>query len=312
MASRHMIRNVARPVLSKRINRLLRFLPGAALCIPSAVHDARVATRRLREALPVLARSKKGKRLLKAVRKITRALGPVRELDVSLTTLAEFGASRAVSRDSIARVRTAITEERRPLCERLPKRLDRLDIKTLGQAVTDQATRPLTTTGTRELFTRVDGRCARRAVRLRAAIEEAAGIYLPDRLHAVRIGVKKLRYAVELGQDLRNARRAGRPTSRSESGKATSAHLRILQQTQDRLGRMNELEVLIARMRTLQGTSTVTGLRVSADVDDLIRRLENECRVLHGQYMAARENLLTVCDRVEASNRKHQRISAKG
>ena len=34
--------------------------------------------------------------------------------------------------------------------------------------------------------------------RLRAAIENAAGIYLPDRLHEVRIAVKKLRYALEL------------------------------------------------------------------------------------------------------------------
>ena len=308
-----MTRNVARPVLSQRINRLLRFLPGAALCVPGAVHDARVATRRLREALPVVARGKKGKALLKAVRKITRALGPVRELDVALTTLAEFGASRAISRDSITRVKAAIAEERQPLCDRLPKRLERQDIKTLGQRVTDQATVPLTAVETRALFTKVDERCARRAVRLRAAIEDAAGIYLPDRLHAVRIGVKKLRYAVELSQDLRNARRAprtpGTPRT-SGSGKAASTRLRILRQTQDLLGRMNELEVLIARMRALQGTSTVTGLSVSADLDDLVRRIENECRVLHGQYMASRENLLMVCDHAEASKRKYQRVSA--
>jgi CHAD domain-containing protein len=305
-----MTRNVTRPVLSQRINRLLRFLPGAALCVPAAVHDARVATRRLREALPVAARGKKGKALLKAVRKITRALGPLRELDVALTTLAEFGSARGVSRDSIARVKAAISEERRPLCDRLPKRLERHDIKTLGQRVTDQATLPLTTAETRALFTKVDERCARRAVRLRAAIEDAAGIYLPDRLHAVRIGVKKLRYAMELSQDLRNARRTLRTTRASGSARAMSARLRLLRQTQDLLGRMNELEVLIARMRALQGTPTVTGLRVSADLDDLVRRLENECRVLHGQYMAAREHLLMVCDHAEASNRKQRRVSS--
>ena len=62
-----MTRNVARPVLSQRINRLLRFLPGAALCVPAAVHDARVATRRLREALPVVARGRKGKALFSAI-----------------------------------------------------------------------------------------------------------------------------------------------------------------------------------------------------------------------------------------------------
>lgn len=303
-----MTRNVSRPVLLQRINRLLRFLPGAALCVSGSVHDARVASRRLREALPVMAHGRKGKSLLKAARNVTRALGPVRELDVALTTLAEFGASRDVSRDSIARVRTAIGDERAPLCARLPKRLARCDIKGLGQRVVDQAAAPLTALETRALLSQVDERCARRAERLRVAIDGAAGIYLPDRLHDVRIRLKKLRYAMELALDLRNARRTTRPARTSPSGKADAARLRTLRQVQEVLGRMNELEVLIARMRALQGTSTVTGLRVSADLDHLVRRLENECRVLHGQYMAARGNVLAVCEHAEVTSRKRDRV----
>ena len=45
-------------------------------------------------------------------------------------------------------------------------------------------------------------RAARRAQRLGAAIENAAGLYLPDRLHQVRIAVKKLRYTLELDRSV--------------------------------------------------------------------------------------------------------------
>ena len=49
------------------------------------MHRARVATRRLREALPVLDGERRGlRRLRKDLRALTRALGPVRELDVTL------------------------------------------------------------------------------------------------------------------------------------------------------------------------------------------------------------------------------------
>ena len=78
-------------------------------------------------------------------------------------------------------------------------------------------------------------RAARRAEGLRAAIENAAGIYLPDRLHEVRIAVKKLRYALEIARDL--------------SGSRATARIRTLKRVQDLLGRMHDLEMLIARTR---------------------------------------------------------------
>ena len=295
-----MTRNISRPILLQRINRVLRFLPAAALCVPAAVHDARVATRRLREALPVVAPGKKGRVLLKAARGVTRALGPIRELDVALGTLTEFG-SKGVSRDSITPVRAAISGERQQLCARLQRRLDRHDVRGLSVRVIDQSSVPLTTQAAQALVADVEARCGRRAVRLRDAIEHAAGIYVPDRLHEVRIRVKKFRYAMELARDLRSARRTARRARASVSSRSEAGRLRTLRQTQELMGRMNDLEVLTARMRALQGTSMVTGLRVSADLDELVRRLENECRVLHGKYMAARGDLLGVCDYAEAA-----------
>ena len=54
----------------------------------------------------------------------------------------------------------------------------------------------------------VDAQVANRASRLSAAIADAGAMYLPERLHAVRIAMKKLRYA------LRTVDRAGRRKER--------------------------------------------------------------------------------------------------
>jgi hypothetical protein len=71
---------------------------------------------------------------------------------------------------------------------------------------------------------------------------------------------------------------------------------------------MHDLEMLAARVRALQGTARVTGLQVSADLDQLIRRLEHECRDLHGRYMASRRRLLAVCGAAEALSRRHRPV----
>jgi CHAD domain-containing protein len=129
-------------------------------------------------------------------------------------------------------------------------------------------------------------RAARRAEHLRAAIDNAAGIYLPDRLHEVRIAVKKLRYAMEIAREL--------------SGSRAVAKILTLKRSQELLGRMHDLEVLIARTRAVQGSASAPSLRLSAELDQLVRRLETECRQLHGQYMAGRASLLAICDHVTA------------
>jgi CHAD domain-containing protein len=119
---------------------------------------------------------------------------------------------------------------------------------------------------------------------------------LPDRLHEIRIAVKKLRYTLELG-----AGDTRRPSVRN------AARIRMLKSVQDLLGRMHDLEVLIARTRSIQSSPGASTLKVSAELDQLVRRLETECRQLHGQYVATRPSLLTLCNRLIASGKPHQR-----
>jgi CHAD domain-containing protein len=147
----------------------------------------------------------------------------------------------------------------------------------------------------RKRVEQADARAARRADDVRAAIDNAAGIYLADRLHAVRIAVKKLRYAMEIARELRASR--------------ALARLRTLKRVQDLLGHIHDLEVLIARTRALQGTATVRDLKLSGELDRLVRFLEMECRRLHVRYMNERKALLAICDHVTATAEQH-RVSA--
>jgi hypothetical protein len=71
-----------------------------------------------------------------------------------------------------------------------------------------------------------------------------------------------------------------------------------LKRAQDTLGRMHDLEVLIARTRAVQGSPSAPNLRLSGDLDRLVRRLETECRQLHGHYMTLRASVLAICDDV--------------
>ena len=85
------------------------------------------------------------------------------------------------------------------------------------------------------------------------------------------------------------------------------ARIRQLKSVQDMLGRMHDLEVLIARTRSIQSSPGASTLKVSADLDRLVRRLETECRQLHGHYMAARPALVQLCHRLMAASARKTR-----
>jgi CHAD domain-containing protein len=288
-------------LLRQRLAALSRALPAAQRGDVRSIHRARVATRRLREALPLVAVRAKGRRIERVVQRITRALGPVRELDVALIGLGEIAASGAVPAPAIAPLRAVIGEERQRLHTEMQRRLRGVDLGRLKKhaLAAERGELPRKRRGhppdSRRLVA-AEKRAARRAGALREAIEDAAGIYLPDRLHAVRIKVKKLRYATELSRELSRSRAV--------------AVVRTLKQAQDLLGRMHDLEILIARTRAMQGSSSAANLRLSADLDILVRRLETECRLLHGRYMAMRRALLAACDRTEAAVVRRAAISA--
>jgi len=276
-------------LIRQRLTALTRALPAARQGDAESLHQARVATRRLRETLPLVASGARQKKLDRRVRTLTRALGPVRELDVALQILDELSESGDMPRAAVTRLRQAVRAERQALHDEMLRRVEGVDVEKLRKralaAARKTALKARSAGPAGDVAART--RAVRRAEALRAAIESAAALYLPDRLHDVRIAVKKLRYALEVSGTMSRSRAQGR--------------LRTLKKAQDLLGRMHDLEVLIARTRGVQGSRRAPSLELSGDLDRIVRHLENECRQLHAHYITLRKTLLDVCDQVMAT-----------
>jgi len=108
-------------LLRQRLLSLLDALPAAASGDMTSVHRARVASRRLRELLPVLAEAADSDALDRAgkqVRRITQALGPIRELDVALGHLEEMGPRAGVSENAVAAIRPTSRTSGRSIARR--------------------------------------------------------------------------------------------------------------------------------------------------------------------------------------------------
>jgi len=276
-------------LLSQRLTTLIDAMPAAQAGDMRSVHQARVATRRLREALPVVGASVSARslaRMRRQVRRMTRALGPVRELDVALAHLDELATSSVISPGALARVRQVIAQER------LARRRDMLEAITPGKL--EKLRRRLGEVGTTEdralkaaAIEAAEDQVSRRGQRLATAIEYAGGLYLPDRLHAVRVATKKLRYALEIERELKKLR--------------ATARIEQLKRLQDLLGRMHDFEMLIVRTRQLQADVAGSDRRLALELDRLVGTLEQECRQLHAVYMRRRVSILKLAGQVSSA-----------
>jgi len=287
-------------LIRQRLSALTRALPSARNGDVVAIHQARVATRRVRAALSIVTRGSKGRKVTKAVSRLTRALGRVRELDVAILSLDELASDTSVTREGIDLLRTILKEERERLYADMALGIERVNLEKLQRkalaAVHRLTERQEPEVAAPQRLKAVTKRSVRRALALRAAIDNAGGIYLPDRLHQVRIAVKKLRYVLEIARDLSRSR--------------ASARIRTLRSVQDLLGRMHDLEMLIMRIRALQGSDRAPTLKVSAELDRIVRRLEMECRQLHVRYMGFKKKLLELCDYVTTSDERQPASAA--
>ena len=279
-------------LLKSRIDRFTRMLPGVEEGDVRAIHRTRVASRRLRELLPVLQLDRDTTRkLMRRLRNVTRQLGTVRELDVLLPLIDELQESRRGGSRALKRVADAIQVVRAEARERLAGKVSAAELGRVERKL-DRAAKTLDDPKDQRLqHSRtwrwaLDARIARRASALRRTIHQAGAVYLPERLHAVRIAVKKLRYGVELAAEA--------------SGTKGSADVRLLKQTQELLGRLHDLQVLIGYVRREQASLAPSDLTVWPELDALVVSLENTCRRLHARYVRQRVVLIALCDRLAA------------
>lgn len=279
-------------LLRKHLDRFIKMLPGLEQGDVTSLHRARVTSRRLRELLPTfqLKHPAAVKRLCRRLRKVTTRLGTVRELDVLLLLVDELHMSRRDRSSAVGRVGVAVAkkrdEARRRLFERLPIAEMRRIARKLGGVADelDLADESGSKADARSWRWVVEARIARRATRLMTAMNHAGAMYVPDRLHAVRIAIKKLRYALELSPAI--------------AGQKTAVTLRALARSQDLLGRVHDLQVLIDRARKVQASLVPPNLTVWRELDALVNSLEDDCRRLHARYMRARDPLAAMVARL--------------
>jgi CHAD domain-containing protein len=265
---------------------LKRHLPAAVAGDDHGVHQARVATRRLREAMPVLAgglkKSKAGK-ARKKIRRLTGALGAVRETDVTLQILAELAQGEKLPRTAIEEVRAHVMAERDRRRTVMLERLERVNIDKLGRRLSTVA-EALQRTDSEAWRDVLSSRLLKRSRRLAEAVGEAGQMYAPERLHEVRIAAKKLRYALELAAD-----------SKIDGA---AALLRPMKRVQDLLGRLHDLQVLQSHVAEVQAGPGASRPGMHAALEAVARQLEDECRHLHGRYLMTVSSLGELCGRV--------------
>jgi CHAD domain-containing protein len=264
-----------RPVrlLRERIRVLFRHFPKALAGEEEPLHQMRVAARRLRVALPLLAKKARGRRVrgaLAILRSVTRAGGGSRDLDVGLVLLEERLAAMPTAARELrllrSRLRAARGRSRRPMAEGL---LD-LPISRLRRQLSGIVER-----GGGDVFT-VMSRVRQAAEAQRgesvATLEGLGDRFDPAELHRLRIRARRLRYVAEISDSIRGQ---------------TSEAPALLKRFQERLGRVHDTAVLadwMGRQVILASRRGAPALAAEARAQQTI--LLDEARRHHAAFLA--------------------------
>lgn len=258
-------------------------LPQALSGDVEAVHRARVASRRLREVLAIAEAAVPGdhtRRVRREVRRVTDALGPVRELDVAMAELDRAAAAHGWRVDRTATVARALDRERARRRARMQHQLDRVDARWLRRRVSEVVEAVAAAPSDRDWRQALGARVTTRLRALQEALADCGTLYVPARLHAVRLAAKKLRYALEAAQDA--------------SGVDTTAPVATLRALQQEFGHWHDLQILHVNVEAVAseerpGRQGLAFARMAAV-------LEADCRQLHArllEQMAAVPSVLT-------------------
>jgi CHAD domain-containing protein len=191
-------------ILEQRLQKLVKSVKASYVeRSVDTVHDLRVASRRLRafgitfgDGLGDKARA----RLEKQLKRLTKVVGGLRDLDV-LVALLEQRAAAAMSdleRASLEHLLETLDERRSLAAARAETRLRKLDLDALSELVRS-AGREVLAGLAPEAAQRAYARTLLERLILAAAEQEPPrdGVEHAEQLHALRIAIKQLRYALE-------------------------------------------------------------------------------------------------------------------
>jgi len=276
------MRTLAHPrSLARRpVRALLAQWPLALLDDVEGIHQSRVASRRLRELLPAVARAadaREARSLRRGFRAVTRLLGRSRELDVAVETLQAIEERRPDHAVAVAAVRAHVVRERAVAGQEVRARLAGVDVNDLAAGTLALAGRGDSPSAIRACARRVAARLGRRATELEKAVVDAGLIFAPGPLHGVRIALKKFRYALEVAERLGRFRLTG--------------SMQRLKRLQNLLGELHDLQVLGGLARDVMAQAP--GSR-RPELGSLVGSIDDEIRLLHSQFLAERESIVVL------------------
>jgi CHAD domain-containing protein len=176
-----------------------------------AIHDMRVASRRLRNALnlfePVIP-PRRFRKWRKTIKRVTKALGTARDLDVQLETLDELldgplsEADHRRRRSGVQRLRLRLAQQREDAQKGVLNAMDRLESSGVVGAMrrwtrqvrsqrlsADPDERPVRARAAERILL-----CLDEVMRYESAVDQPEQV---EQLHAMRIAAKHLRYSME-------------------------------------------------------------------------------------------------------------------
>ncbi len=240
------------PALAKSIDEQLRVAETAVSDPgPEGVHDLRVATRRLRAGLDLWLALHPGKKLdrsRRALQKLGRRLGSLREIDVNLSQLSELRGRNPAGAVAVEFALASETRRRKRRARDLDRELGRIDLTDLAKEIQAEVDDeldskseeiPLASVARKELRERIP--------RLATLLDHALLQPTPKSLHRLRIGLKKFRYSVEL-------------CASAYDGRRVPHLLRRLKKVQDALGLVQDANALHLRFAMLRANLRRDGL----------------------------------------------------
>ncbi len=276
------VQSAARTIVGRHLGRLRQQDAGTRIGEdPEALHDLRVALRRLRAAVRVFAPTfppRWREHLISEMHWLGQITGPVRDLDVQLARIQLYGRALPTGhRAGLTALRTYMDAERTRQRAELLAGLDsrryfrlllRLEGFALGRSHTHSrdaaAHEPITQAGAQHV---------RRAWRrLRRRGNKIKGAPAPEDLHALRIRAKRLRYLLEFLQEL--------------TGKRGRTLVKRLVRLQDLLGAYHDAVVTAEFVhRYAEGPGTQLGaaglLTLGALTNAALRIADEHCREFH-------------------------------
>ena len=245
---------MAEKAIQTRLDDLLKFEKHVRAGTDiEALHDMRVASRRLRESLRIyggLYSQKRLKQGMKGVRQVTRALGLVREVDVNIEQLEAWRKALGEAFAIPIEYSLALEQSRqRRLRKKMFARLDDLNLDELQADISKVLQRPHRDVQQKKGEEEIGAR-DRYVVFARSHIESGLALVLPrleqvsskrtlHKYHLLRIQVKKFRYSLEL-------------LSRAFDSHRAIRILKQLKSIQDELGALHDHSVLHSTVRAMR------------------------------------------------------------